>query len=94
MQRLKNILQQRNTIVIKIGTNLLADKVNGIQMERLAAIAKSVAHMRTLGKNVAIVTSGAIGAGVAALQLNERPKNYSGKTGNCGDRSAPAHGSL
>lgn len=74
MQRLKNILQLRNTIVIKIGTTLLADKVNGIQMERLAAIAKSVAHIRTLGKNVAIVTSGAIGAGVAALQLSERPK--------------------
>jgi glutamate 5-kinase len=74
VQRLKKILQQRNTIVIKIGTALLADKVNGIHTERLAAIAKNVAHMRMLGKNVAIVTSGAIGAGVAALHLNERPK--------------------
>jgi glutamate 5-kinase len=68
VQRLKNILQQRNTIVIKIGTNLLADKKTGIHMERLAAIAQSVSHLRALGKNVAI------GAGVAALQLNERPK--------------------
>ena len=74
MQRLKNILQQRNTIVIKIGTNLLADKITGIHRERLAAIAQSVTHLRALGKNVAIVTSGAIGAGVAALQLKERPK--------------------
>jgi glutamate 5-kinase len=74
VQRLKNILQQRNTLVLKIGTNLLADKSAGINAERLDAIAQSVVKLRSLGKNVAIVTSGAIGAGVAALKLSERPK--------------------
>ena len=33
MQRLKNILQQENTVVIKIGTNLLADKERGIDAD-------------------------------------------------------------
>jgi glutamate 5-kinase len=79
MQHLKNILQQRSTIVIKIGTNLLADKTQGINAERIGAIAKSVAALRANGSNVAIVTSGAIGAGVAALRLAERPKTIPDK---------------
>lgn len=75
MQRLKNILQQENTVVIKIGTNLLADRERGIDADRLSSIAKSVSYLRSLGKNVAIVSSGAIGAGVAAMKFYERPKS-------------------
>ena len=74
MHRLKTILQRQNTIVIKVGTNLLADKVKGINPERIDTIAKSVASLRSRGKNVIVVSSGAIGAGVAAMQLRERPK--------------------
>ena len=74
MHRLKNILQERNTVVIKIGTNLLAEKEKGINTDQIDIIAKSVSHLRSLGKNVAIVSSGAIGAGVVALKLSERPK--------------------
>jgi glutamate 5-kinase len=75
MHRIKNILHSKNRIVIKIGTNLLADKVQGINLERISSIAQSVASLQELGKNVAIVSSGAIGAGVAALKLNARPKS-------------------
>jgi glutamate 5-kinase len=75
MYRLKNILHKQNKIVVKIGTNLLADKVKGINLERIDDIARSVAHMKSLGNNIAIVSSGAIGAGVAALKLKVRPKS-------------------
>ncbi len=74
MQRLKDILQEPNTVVIKIGTNILADKERGINADRIAAIARSVSCLRSVGKNVALVSSGAIGAGVAAMKLTERPK--------------------
>lgn len=74
MHRFKNILHTRNKIVIKIGTNLLADKVKGINLDRIDEIAREVSHLHSLGKHTAIVSSGAIGAGVAALKLNERPK--------------------
>lgn len=74
MQRLKSILQKKDTVVIKIGTNLLADKARGIDKERLDAVARSVASLRSLKKNVAIVSSGAIGAGVAAMNLEEPPR--------------------
>jgi glutamate 5-kinase len=74
MHRLERILHARNTIVIKIGTNLLTDKLKGINRERIAEIARDVAHLQSTGNRVALVSSGAIGAGVAALQLKNRPR--------------------
>jgi glutamate 5-kinase len=75
MYRVKNILNSVNKIVIKIGTNLLADKERGINLDRIENIAKTVAGIQSLGKHVVIVSSGAIGAGVAALNLKKRPKS-------------------
>jgi len=74
MHRLEGILRARSTVVIKIGTNLLTDRIQGINRERVAGIARDVAHFQSLGHRVALVSSGAIGAGVAALQLKKRPR--------------------
>ncbi len=74
MHRLKNIFHKKNRIVIKIGTNLLADKEKGINFEQIQIIAQSVTKLCADGKNIVLVSSGAIGAGVAALKLKERPK--------------------
>lgn len=65
---------KRNTVVIKIGTNLLADKTRGLDTDRVDSIAVSVASIRAAGINVAVVSSGAIGAGVAAIGLRSRPR--------------------
>jgi glutamate 5-kinase len=74
MHRYKAILRTGNKVVIKIGTNLLADKEKGINLERMDEIARNIAFLQRLGKQVVLVSSGAIGAGVAALKLRERPK--------------------
>jgi glutamate 5-kinase len=79
MIKQKSYLQSSRKIVIKIGTNLLADKVKGINAQRLQSIARSVAQLQLQGKQVALVSSGAIGAGVAALQLNTRPRTLAKK---------------
>ncbi len=63
----------RSTIVIKVGTNLLTDKRRGINRERIAEFAHDIAGLQARGNRVAVVSSGAIGAGVAALQLKRRP---------------------
>jgi glutamate 5-kinase len=75
MYRAQSILNSGKKIVIKIGTNLLADKEKGINLERINNIARSVSLIQSLGKHVVIVSSGAIGAGVAALNLKKRPKS-------------------
>ncbi|HLP17028.1 MAG TPA: glutamate 5-kinase, partial [Bacteroidota bacterium] len=79
MQRIQRIFQSPTTIVIKIGTALLADKTAGINLRRIDALARHVAQLRSLGHHVAIVSSGAIGAGVAALKLKERPRTIPDK---------------
>ena len=69
-----DIPRTRSRIVIKIGTNLLADRTQGINLERIDSIARAVSSWHAQASQVAIVSSGAIGAGVAALQLRERPR--------------------
>ena len=75
----KSMAHPRHTVVVKIGTSLLADKLKGINVERIESLAKNVTHLRSLGKFVAIVSSGAIGAGVAALGLQAKPRTIPGK---------------
>ena len=64
----------RHTVVVKIGTHLLADRTKGINIERIENLARSVVHLKAIGKDVVIVSSGAIGAGVAALGLAAKPR--------------------
>jgi glutamate 5-kinase len=74
MSRLEAILRDEARIVVKIGTNLLTDKLTGLNLERINSIAGGVSHVQSLGYRVAVVSSGAIGAGVSARRLTERPR--------------------
>lgn len=74
MQQLDGLVKRNGTIVVKVGTNLLTDKRSGIRRKRIIDLARDVAFLRGLGHDVAIVSSGAIGAGVAALHLAGRPR--------------------
>lgn len=74
MQRLQDIVKRDASIVVKVGTNLLTDKHTGVRRKRIMALAKDVGFLRALGHKIVIVSSGAIGAGVAALRLSGRPR--------------------
>ena len=62
-------------IVIKVGTALLTSGSTGINASRIEEYAESISHLRNSGTHVALVSSGAISAGVAALGLRERPQS-------------------
>ena len=74
MFSLNDVLAARLKVVVKIGTSLLADTAQGVNRDRIDRTAESVAHLRSMGVQVAIVSSGAIGAGIGELRLGERPK--------------------
>lgn len=61
-------------IVIKIGTNTLS-KGNQIDTDYVKNIARQISDLILLGKQVIIVTSGAIGMGSAFLGIKERTNN-------------------
>ncbi len=62
-------------IVVKVGTALLTSGSAGVNAARIEEYAESISHLCEAGTHVALVSSGAIGAGVAALGLQERPQS-------------------
>lgn len=56
-------------IVIKIGSSLLVDRSTGLKVEWLQSLADDVAALRKAGKDVLIVSSGAIALGRGLLGL-------------------------
>ncbi len=61
------------SIVVKLGTQLLTDKSGRLDTDFLSSIAQQIAHLRSRGILVTVVSSGAVGAGVAELNLPKRP---------------------
>jgi glutamate 5-kinase len=59
--------------VVKLGTGVLTDERKQPDLAQMQNIVAQVAALRQSGKEVAIVTSGAVGAGMGALGYNKRP---------------------
>jgi len=58
-------------IVIKIGTNLLTEKLCGLRTDFINQIAKQIVELKKKGNEIIIVTSGAIGAGCLELGVKK-----------------------
>ncbi|HWE01204.1 MAG TPA: glutamate 5-kinase [Tepidisphaeraceae bacterium] len=72
-QTRNHYLQSIRTAVIKLGTQSLSDKEGWLDAAFIANIASQVAILRERGIRIAVVSSGAIGAGVRELALPKRP---------------------
>lgn len=62
-------------LVIKIGSNILADINEGLDTKRISSIASDISQLREKGYHFVIVSSGAIAAGMKKLGLKERPRD-------------------
>ncbi len=60
-------------IVIKIGSALLVDRDTGLKAQWLASVASDIDGLRKRGKEVLVVTSGAIALGRSLLRLPSGP---------------------
>lgn len=68
-------LKSVKTVVVKLGTQLLNDASKKLDMTFLGEMASQVAELRKRGLRVVLVSSGAIGAGLAELGLGKRPSD-------------------
>jgi glutamate 5-kinase len=69
----RDLLKNVTRIVVKLGTGVLTDsrkQPDQAQMERLVA---QIAEQRKGGKEIVLVTSGAVGAGMGVLGYEKRP---------------------
>ena len=62
-------------VVVKIGSSSLTTRDGGIDEERIAALTDAVAARVRDGRQVLLVSSGAIAAGLAPLGLRKRPRD-------------------
>ncbi|MCU0722362.1 MAG: glutamate 5-kinase [Planctomycetes bacterium] len=71
----RKILVSASVVVVKVGSNLLANPKGGIDTGFLVRLAGEIAHVRGSGRRVVLVSSGAVASGMAELGLAERPKS-------------------
>src|SRR5947209_17390714 len=69
----QEVIALAQTIVVKVGTNVITGADGRLDPDRLQALADQIQRIRVTGRKVALVSSGAIGAGVGRLGLGKRP---------------------
>ena len=57
-------ISEKNRIVIKLGTSTLTHKTGKLNIRRMNNLVKVIADLHNSGKEIIIVSSGAVGLGV------------------------------
>jgi len=70
----RELITDVRRVVVKIGSRVLVQKTGRPDLRRMLALAADIARIRRSGRDVVVVTSGAIGTGMEALGMKERPK--------------------
>ena len=69
----REIITDVRRVVIKIGSRVLVQKNGRPDKRRMRSLIREVSAIQATGRDVVLVTSGAVGAGMAALGMKERP---------------------
>lgn len=66
-------------LVVKVGTSTLTYENGRLNLRRIESLVKVLSDLKNAGREILLVTSGAIGVGAGALGLKERPRDIGGK---------------
>ncbi|GAB18090.1 glutamate 5-kinase [Gordonia effusa NBRC 100432] len=75
----RTFISSARSIVVKIGSSALTDLRDGLDTTRLDRLADALETRMRAGTDVIVVSSGAIGAGIAPLGLKRRPTDLATK---------------
>jgi glutamate 5-kinase len=67
-------IRAANRIVVKIGTSSLVKDDKTFDLETIKKLAFDIEALKKRGKEVLLVTSGAVTAGIEAMKITERPR--------------------
>jgi glutamate 5-kinase len=70
---MKSVIQNTSRIIIKVGSSLVTNDGRGLDHAAIARWAAQIAALRALGKEVVLVSSGAIAEGMLRLGFEARP---------------------
>jgi glutamate 5-kinase len=68
-----SVIQKAERLIIKVGSSLVTNDGKGLDHVAIAKWAEQIAHLRSLGKEVVLVSSGAIAEGMQRLGFDKRP---------------------
>lgn len=66
-------------VVVKVGTSTLTHENGRLNLRRVERLTRVLSNLKNQGKEVILVSSGAVGVGVSKLGLKERPRDTKGK---------------
>ena len=70
---MNSVIQKATRIIIKVGSSLVTNDGRGLDHAAIARWAAQIAALRALGKEVVLVSSGAIAEGMLRLGFEQRP---------------------
>ena len=70
----RELLQKKNRIVVKVGSSTLTHETGKLNYHRIERLAMEIADLANQGKEMVLVSSGAVSAGMGPLGLSARPK--------------------
>ncbi len=74
LEHKKSILKRARRVVVKIGSQILSSS-DGIEEARLRGLVRELAELHEQKKEIVVVSSGAVAAGMTRLGRKERPKS-------------------
>ena len=75
----RDSLKSVSRLVVKLGTGVLTDSRKLIDPAQLEQLVAQIAALKKTGKEIVVVTSGAVGAGMGALGYENRPSDLAEK---------------
>jgi glutamate 5-kinase len=73
--RVREQVTDARRIVVKVGSSSLTTAAGGIDQQRVDALVDALGVLAAQGREVVLVSSGAIAAGLAPLKLSRRPRD-------------------
>jgi len=70
---MNSVIQNARRLIIKVGSSLVTNDGKGLDEVAIAKWAEQIAQLRQLGKEVVLVSSGAIAEGMQRLRFEKRP---------------------
>ena len=70
---MNSVIQNAKRLIIKVGSSLVTNDGKGLDHTAIAKWAEQIAQLRAMGKEVVLVSSGAIAEGMQRLGFEKRP---------------------
>ena len=71
----RKFLKDKKKIVVKVGTSLLAYENGKINLQRMEKLVRVLADLNNSGREVVLVSSGAVAVGLGMIGLENKPDN-------------------